>query len=80
MAGKIKWNNKKKLINKQRITSNQIFTYRFSKCERSTYFWVVIIWLEQLNLIFYAMKPAIIVQETSFCLLQTLANVLLLGT
>lgn len=39
----------------------------------------VIVGLEKLNVILYAMKPAVAVLQLSFCLLQTFTDVLLLG-
>lgn len=39
----------------------------------------VLVGLEKLNVVLYAMKPAVAVQQPRFCLLQTFAGVLLLG-
>lgn len=37
----------------------------------------VIVGLEQFNVVFYTMKPAVIVEQSCFCLLQTFTDVLL---
>lgn len=44
-----------------------------------TYLRGLIIRLQQLHFILNAMKPAIVLQESCFCLLQTFVNVLLLS-
>lgn len=45
----------------------------------STHLCGLIVRLQQPNLVLDAVKPAVVFQETRFCLLQTLANVLLLS-
>lgn len=45
----------------------------------STHVCGLIVRLQQPNLVLDAVKPAVVFQETRFCLLQTLANVLLLS-
>lgn len=45
----------------------------------STHLCGLIVRLQQPNLILDAVKPAVVFQEMRFCLLQTLANVLLLS-